>query len=65
MPPPCVQDRRSGNALSVDGRRVPLFSRSVVAQQAEYRTEQLPPGAYVLTLQDRSGRRMSARFTKE
>lgn len=45
--------------------RAPLCTRSVVAQQAEYRTEHMPPGAYVLTLHDQSGKRMSARFTKE
>ncbi len=58
-------DPVSAFAIGVDGRRIPLFTRSIVAPQAEYRTEHLPPGAYVLTLHDRTGRRVSARFTKE
>lgn len=45
--------------------RVPLCTRSAAAQQAVYRTEQLSQGANALTLHDRSGKRMSARFTKE
>ncbi len=58
-------DPVSAFAIGVDGRRVPVFARSIVNRQAEYRTDHLPSGAYVLTLHDRSGRRMSARFTKE
>jgi uncharacterized repeat protein (TIGR01451 family) len=62
---PAGFDPVSAFAIGVDGRRVPVFSRSIVNRQAEYRTDHLPSGAYVLTLHDRSGRRMSARFTKE
>lgn len=52
-------------AIGSDGRRVPLPQPMVLEKKAEYTVQHLPAGAYVLTLIDRSGRRMSARFTKE
>lgn len=55
----------SAFAVGSDGRRVPLLQPIVLEKKAEYNVQQLPPGAYVLTLIDRNGRRMSARFTKE
>ncbi len=62
---PAGFDPVSSFAIGVDGRRVPVFARSIVDRQAEYRTDHLPPGAYVLTLHARNGRRLSARFVKE
>ncbi len=55
----------SAFAIGIDGRRVPLFKPNVLEQKAEYNVQHLVPGAYVLTLVDRNGKRMSARFTKE
>ena len=52
-------------AIGTDGRRIPLFRPNVVEKRAEYGVQHLPPGAYVLTLIDRSGKLVSARFTKE
>jgi hypothetical protein len=52
-------------AIGMDGRRVPLFKPNMMQRRAEYNVQHLAPGAYVLTLIDKSGKRMSARFTKE
>lgn len=55
----------SAFAIGSDGRRVPLLQAVVLEKKAEYNVQQLSPGAYVVALTDRTGRRMSARFTKE
>ena len=52
-------------AIGADGRRVPLFKPNVLEQKGEYDVRHLASGGYVLTLVDRNGKRMSARFTKE
>lgn len=52
-------------ALGADGRRIQLARSTMPGQAAQWNVQQLAPGAYVLHLTDRSGNRMSARFTKE
>ena len=51
-------------AFGAEGRPVRLFTSPSVGSTA-YDVRALPAGGYVLTLVDRTGRRMSARFTKE
>jgi hypothetical protein len=52
-------------AVGVDGRRMPLVPAPMQANTMPFAMQHLAPGAYVLTLVDRDGKRMSARFTKE
>ncbi len=54
-----------GWAIGADGRRLAISKPNILEHKAEYGVQHLAPGAYVLTLFDRSGKRMSARFTKE
>lgn len=51
-------------AFGAEGRPVRLFTQPNAGNTA-YDVRSLPAGGYVLTLVDRTGRRMSARFTKE
>ena len=52
-------------AVGVDGRRIPMALPAMQAGPIPFATQHLAAGAYVLTLVDREGKRMSARFTKE
>jgi uncharacterized repeat protein (TIGR01451 family) len=51
--------------IAVDGRRIAVPSAGNNTLRVEYDVQHLPAGAYVLLLTDRSGNRLSARFTKE
>lgn len=52
-------------ASGVDGRPVQLLKQPNAGGACVYDVRPLATGGYVLTLVDRTGRRMSARFTKE
>ena len=52
-------------AIGSDGRRVLMFSPNMMDPRSEYNVQHLAPGAYVLTLVEKSGKFKSARFTKE
>lgn len=51
--------------IGIDGRRLPLTWTTNAMLRPEFNVQRLAPGAYVLVLTDRSGSRLSARFTKE
>ncbi len=52
-------------AFGVDGRPIQLFRPNNSVQANTFDVQRLAPGGYVLTLVDRQGHRLSARFVKE
>lgn len=52
-------------AVGVDGLGLPMLPVGITQERASFGTQYLAPGAYVLTLQSKDGRRLSGRFVKE
>lgn len=56
---------RTASVVGTDGRTLPLVRADLSNNPMNFSTAHLAQGAYVLTLVDPTGKRLSARFTKE